>query len=304
MSGVLMLDKLEASRYSLKHLDLAFGNLCNLTCATCESRFSSSWAGVDKKMNTEHPWRESFAPSSLTQGDIEKVISVIPSLKSIELKGGEPLMHPLALDFLRRVHEQSPQISLFITTNFTIVKPDIIRILSKFDNLTMNLSIDGVGRVYEWIRGFSFKALERNIINFLPQIVGTERYCLINFVSSVYNVNTLSEFWDWAENISDRTQVNLIPDFSIIALYPDYVSPSLFSDPAAALKDLAMLRSKVKKNLRIEDAKIKKLIQQINLIEDLLESPSLDEQVALRHEIWHRQLVKKRGWDIYCEPKP
>jgi MoaA/NifB/PqqE/SkfB family radical SAM enzyme len=75
-------------------------------------------------------------------------------------------------------------------SNITILN---LKLLEKYPNLKIVASIDGTGKIYEWIRGYEFNKISKNIDlllteNFLPSI---------QFTGSVYNLENLQLTHDY-----------------------------------------------------------------------------------------------------------
>ena len=91
----------------IRHLEITFSNLCNITCAMCSSEFSSSWINLDKKAIAKGlNFREFTRPyqkiNRMTKTLMEEILEHSSEFDLVIIKGGEPTVEPLCLEFLLR----------------------------------------------------------------------------------------------------------------------------------------------------------------------------------------------------------
>ena len=129
--------------YSQQIVKLYTSNLCNSTCATCNSSLSSAWAALNGK-NID---LRKIPESVLTQIDFK-------NLKMLSFVGGEPLYEKLNFEILEKlvVAGNTDCYISMVTNGSTRLNPRQLEVLSKFKNLNFCLSIDGIGRVFEYVR--------------------------------------------------------------------------------------------------------------------------------------------------------
>lgn len=101
-------------------------NKCNLHCIHC-------YEG-DLKCDLS-------VPVSNIENIIHKVLPYDP--KYFVITGGEPFMHECILDILETLGEDFPNVSFRIATNGTLIRDEHIRILKKYDNINVQISLDG-----------------------------------------------------------------------------------------------------------------------------------------------------------------
>ena len=123
--------------FKLRYYDIRFSNLCNFSCRTCGSIFSSSWYRDEKKAgwNPQHP-QVMYAGTS--KDDMwEQMQEHIPHLEQIYWAGGEPLImeeHWKVLDEL--VKREMFHVRLIYNTNFSEMKfkgRDVFEMWKLFD---------------------------------------------------------------------------------------------------------------------------------------------------------------------------
>jgi sulfatase maturation enzyme AslB (radical SAM superfamily) len=187
------LDKFDTSAVvQVEHLSIAFGNTCNLRCNMCGPYSSSSW-NTEVKQNFsilssfkhtiydhEFLWYESEDFKNLTP-------SLIANLRYVRLIGGEPLFTPEAIAFLEHL---SPSTYLNIVTNATLLKDSVYELLSKFKQVDIMVSIEGIGRHNDYVRyGSKWDNIDANIqkLNTLHNI----EYFNIGYIIQHYSYYTL-----------------------------------------------------------------------------------------------------------------
>ncbi len=126
----------------------ATSNTCNSTCVTCNSGASTAWAPLEQKLN--------LVPSkaaSMTQKQIDDTLD-FKNLVMLNLVGGEPLYEKLNFYILEKLLEHgNTDCFIATTTNGSVdLSPSKKELFKKFKNLNFNISIDGVGPVFEYLR--------------------------------------------------------------------------------------------------------------------------------------------------------
>lgn len=117
----------------VESVDISFSNQCNMQCLTCGPEYSSKWSSSNKIT--------SYA------GYVKKnIYPLIGQLKNITIAGGEPFLQKEVSSFLSElILLKRVDIKLELNSNGSIVPEHFLKLLSKFSNLQICLSIDGVG---------------------------------------------------------------------------------------------------------------------------------------------------------------
>lgn len=178
--------------------DVNFSNLCNIKCRTCSSVLSTKWIADEQRLgmvpngggrHTETGWR-------MTPDDAG-------TIRKLEFTGGEPLLHQddiiQALGMIAQ-RDRLGEVIIDITTNGMVEPRDeLLRLLSGAKRLYLNVSIDGEGRLNEYIRSDSdWDAIQRVVGRFdrhlgrLPNV-----YMMASTVYSVLNSNAMEGIWQW-----------------------------------------------------------------------------------------------------------
>jgi organic radical activating enzyme len=136
----------------LSHFDLRFGNSCNLKCISCWEMSSSSIAEEADDMRSAGviPLHNVLEISNFNWASEETFKRIDTSnIKEVYLTGGEPMMVRHLPEFLESLDKG---VALRFNTNCTIWNPKIEKILRKFDQVLMALSLDAVDRRIDYIR--------------------------------------------------------------------------------------------------------------------------------------------------------
>jgi radical SAM protein with 4Fe4S-binding SPASM domain len=143
-------------------LTMKNGNLCNLKCRTCGPKDSSAWITEAKEYVEKYPndlamtWFnfESYKKNWNNQ-QMSNLEVFNKNIKRIEHYGGEPFYNPQVYEHARMLVENnlSKDIVIYFNTNATHVPSEKwLHLFHKFKQVEMNLSIDGIGEQFEYIR--------------------------------------------------------------------------------------------------------------------------------------------------------
>ena len=162
--------RIDDDKFQMSYWDIRFSNLCNLSCRSCGSIFSSSWF-QDQAILAGPEWAANnkalnFAGKNKT--DMwEQLIPHLDYVEQIYFAGGEPLMmeeHYNILDELER--RGRFDVRLIYNTNFTQTKlkdRTVFDYWKKFKNVAVGASLDAMGPRAEYIRkGTDWATIERN----------------------------------------------------------------------------------------------------------------------------------------------
>ena len=221
--------------FKLRYYDIRFSNLCNFTCRTCGSWFSSSWYQEEQDLGGNFPFREDLKYPKIvfagrTETDMwEQLIPHIPYLEQIYFAGGEPLIMEEHYKILKElVKREMFNIRLIYNTNFSRLRlkdDNVLDYWKLFKNVGVGASLDGMGAHGEYIRkGTKWDQIERNRELMMEKCPDTDFY--ISSTVSIYNALHITDFhrsWaekgyikpqDWNINIlqgPDRDRIDVLP---------------------------------------------------------------------------------------------
>lgn len=180
------LDKLNddfSMPFEFPTMEIKLNNLCNLKCRMCNPLDSTSWKdwkSVEefyiKENNYLVPTIENLVakpgqyigPFDNTSNWWASFEKLLPFFQRVEFAGGEPLMDPYHYKILDMLSQYGNNIEIKYATNGTTLGIKGGRTIHdywpKFKSVAVNVSIDGIHEVYEYIRGDGkFSVIEENI---------------------------------------------------------------------------------------------------------------------------------------------
>ena len=216
-------------------LQIDIGNLCNLKCRMCSSSYSSQierdpvhsrWCPEVEVRATNPTQLEGKDRHGLYSPDfmVNQLLGHPSQLLELNIIGGEPLLSDSLRDALETLANRGffHETSLQITTNGTKLTKDWIRIFGQFKSLCISISLDGVGRTYEYIRAPArWSKLRDNLSKFL-ELENAKVFPAITI--QAYNILEMPEIVREVRrmgfNISGFTNVLEYPDFLSVKVLP------------------------------------------------------------------------------------
>jgi MoaA/NifB/PqqE/SkfB family radical SAM enzyme len=236
---------IKKDKTSLKFLEVAFGNYCNLACRSCGSEFSSSWHRDDKIMSL-HYERDNVI-ENLKNSDFIWKEDDFNDIDYIKFTGGEPMLHPNFIKFLDIIikGDNHSRITLEIFTNCSwIPKDKILKRLQKFKKIKIFLSVDGTGTVNDYIRHNSkWQIVEKTILVWLEfekrmpglSVTLTPTVSMYN----IFNIKELLIYWATIRNTYNLEISNTSGKVIVnIVTYPEYLAITLLLDYERVITDL------------------------------------------------------------------
>jgi MoaA/NifB/PqqE/SkfB family radical SAM enzyme len=245
----------------LTYLEFNGSNICNLACVHCHSLYSSKWHIERKKLikivdtyDTDKRKRASsirpievgtYLDSDGTTLDkmhlpnpnlvLENIKQLdLTNLRTISFRGGEPFLNSETKTILEYADTQGllNHVHVSVTTNGTYVDDAVIELLKKCKTVHINMSIDGIGDLFNYIRygDVKFETIEPNLakLNEMPNAG-----ILISVASMNYNAFNLLEIRDWTILMSEKyNKVQRLAGFNNCVVSPDYLSLATLSDDA------------------------------------------------------------------------
>ena len=173
-------------------MEIKLNNLCNLKCRMCNPLDSTSWNDweevkpfyekegnylvktVDRLVNKPGKYIGPFDDTDKWWESFEKLL---PHFRRVEFAGGEPLMDPQHYKILDMLKPYAKNIEIKYATNGTTLGIKGGRTIHDywpyFKSVAVNVSIDGIHDVYNYIRSNGdFNLVEQNIkeIQTIPNV--------------------------------------------------------------------------------------------------------------------------------------
>jgi organic radical activating enzyme len=133
---------LDQGRRGLIYADITWGNFCELECVMCGPSWSHTWA---RRLGEQTmTWR-------LSRREVEQLAQRVRDCAQIEIKGGDPFNLPHFSLFLESLAGSSAQVK--ILSHFQRVTESHLEALAAVKNLSLGMSTEATGLLYQWIRG-------------------------------------------------------------------------------------------------------------------------------------------------------
>lgn len=291
-------------------MEIKLNNLCNLKCRMCHPMDSTSWndwkeveefyikennfmvKAIEDLNLMRKPYLDKFDDNPNWWTSLEKLL---PYFRRVEFAGGEPLMDPQHYRILDMLKPYGHQIEIKYATNGTTLGISKGRTIydywPHFKSVAVNISIDGIDDVYNYIRGNgdwnqvveNIKAIQK--ISNVSRIVGA-------VAVQVSNVLTLDEM------IAHFLDELGIVFYTNIVKYPNVLSVQvllphlkiLAVQRLNAVKDHVPRFKHVKENPILLDLTIKQIDGIINYINATDQSDKWEDCVE-----FNRRLDKTRN---------
>jgi molybdenum cofactor biosynthesis enzyme MoaA len=120
-------------------------NVCNLRCIMCSPNFSSALGAEYQKLN----WIADYTPIDHSDKTLD-ILNELSDLETIGFIGGEFFLTKCNLEILDIIINK--KLRAKIITNATVITDAHLDKLKQIEDLDIQISIDGVGSIYEFIR--------------------------------------------------------------------------------------------------------------------------------------------------------
>ncbi len=212
------------------YLEINSSNKCNLKCRMCSGDVSSSWIKEEKQLNDVRPeWMPARSEGKYHRVDFNAVKNILEkkqyfeNLEFLKFAGGEPLMEDQNYQIMEQFIEWdiAKNIVLDINTNGTVLNERLLNIAKNFKQLKLHISLEGTGKLYQYIRGgdnFTIEQLEQSILEF-NKLPNTQ--LIYTVTVQIYNIYDIVNIWEWYKKI--RKPDNEI-FFHNVVVYPRYLN--------------------------------------------------------------------------------
>ena len=198
-------------KVNVRSIELRLGNSCNLRCRMCGPGNSNKWYEDYLSLTGSSSFREDETEYDfLKDADlftwhenpetINRLFSLSPELSEIQFVGGEPFMSKSHLPLLKKLiaSKEASKISLRYTTNLTLLSDDFFQLWSHFKEVTISVSIDGMGSVFEYIRTPAvWEQVVHNLHRIDREIGRSVARVSIQPTPNIYNIFQLVELSQW-----------------------------------------------------------------------------------------------------------
>jgi hypothetical protein len=285
--------------FEIPTMELKLNNLCNLKCRMCHPGDSTSWNDweqvedfykkddniiaklVDDNNLKQKPFLDKFQDNPEWWESFEKLL---PYFRRVEFAGGEPLMDPYHYKILDMLAPYGDNIEIKYATNLSTLGIKGGRTVHdywpKFKSIAVNVSIDGIGDSYEYVRGNAkWEELVANIkeiqkFDNISRIVGA---CTVQ-VSNILELDRVAKTFLDELGIVFHTHRVSYPKQLCIQVLPTALK-DLVVERLIAVKDDVKNFSLVKKHPQLLEYTLGQLDDNINFIQAKDQSNIWDECV-------------------------
>lgn len=230
------------------YLDVVVGKECNSDCVMCYSGQSSKIASrlKNNKPTFDVPKEDEYWINQNNFDDwIEttdfwnNLTTIFPKLETIKFLGGEPLLNKKLWEWLDSVQvaEQKADKKIILVTNASMIEEDKLHVFSSWKRTDIVLSIDAIGKEYEWIRhGLNWGNIEKNV-KLLQTIPNA--YVSVHATINLYSVASVASLMQWVD--SNDLLFSFTPVSSPTLLSIEYAPVTMLEN---LLVDLSSLKLK------------------------------------------------------------
>ena len=213
----------------LEYYDLRFGNLCNLACRMCGPTDSHTWYEQWADYHGSEEYKDTHGTVTLTRNDKgrlsttdydwhgsetfwQQLESNIPNIKHVYMAGGEPMMIERHYEFLQKCIDmgQSKKMILEYNTNMSNLPKRVLDMWTKFKQVRVGASMDGMGAVVEYQRWpLKWNQAYANLQK-LDEYAQSNPNILAWLACTVtaYNIWHIPDFMQWKLNDSGFKKIN------------------------------------------------------------------------------------------------
>lgn len=216
---------IDTEKSPVKYYDLRFGNFCNLKCRMCGPSDSSAWFDDWIKLTGKHTFNDTsgeveihnvngkltskgfdWPNSEMFWAQLEKNIS---NIEHVYFAGGEPMLIERHYEFLQKCIDAGYAKNILIeyNTNGTTLPPRVVELWTKFKEIRLGISVDGMEKVLEYQR---YPAKWNKILKNLNTIdkLPSNIKAWIAFTVTAYNVEHMINFMKWKITHSNFEKIN------------------------------------------------------------------------------------------------
>lgn len=188
---------------SISMYQLNLSTLCNQACVTCNSKASTKWAEIERKMG--------IVPLPVYYTDVDGLDIDFTTAQRINLLGGEPMFDPRSFQILEKLLKNgNDQCFISFVTNGSIHLNNSQKdMLKAFRNLNICFSIDGIEKRFEYMR---WPGRWNDLLENLQQYrTITDNFSVSYTISSV-NAIYYDETVEWLDQNSLKYNHNIVYD--------------------------------------------------------------------------------------------
>lgn len=275
----------------LTTIDITLSNVCNLRCRMCDvsasNRLNKDF-DVLEKQGTRNEFTEITGAmrkkydklSANTSKQYRWLLENTDKIKFLKASGGEPFYDKNLIQLLHQYIKtgNAADTVLHFHTNATMIDDRVIDIIKHFKYNYHTFSIDGTGKVYEYIRHeANWDILNENIKKY-TELDNIEKVDL-NMVVSAHNLHNVPDYVAWAKSLYKEVniifsdvypehrgiQISSLPSKMLEGIYTEIVNLDLHEMESATLKEF--IEKAIETPKKIKKTRQKKLYRETVILD-------------------------------------
>ena len=204
-------NRIFSGKEQIESLQFAISNYCNISCIMCNPRLSTTWQNLVRYDKELQGFTAKF--NTVETFDISQIKNINTQyIKNITITGGEPLTSPVLLQIINELDSRVDlsNVTINIHTNGTNVDVLYNNIWKKFKSVKINLSIDGVEKLNDFMRlGSNWNQILQNYYNLKEMNL---RLIICTTISAL-NINSISELYNFFSNDTFKPHILTFPTY-------------------------------------------------------------------------------------------
>lgn len=211
-------NRMSGIRDRIEFIDISMSNSCNLTCKMCENVSSSKWQSVIDENKELLIYNFDKLPNLTKNLPIANIFGDkninLDDLHTVKYLGGEPFITAELCDLIDFFNDKDlmGKINFRCNTNCTFFPKKLIDQLLKFKTLRIDLSVDGLGDLCNFIRtGKDWKTVNGVIQKWKDLRTENNKIALVlHHTSQALNIHQFDDIKRFAEENSFHFSYSLL----------------------------------------------------------------------------------------------
>jgi len=299
------------------YFDLRYGNLCNLTCRSCNPHSSNKLISDYRALNEQDEWfrSKSFWDTNFDQEVYswpanekfwQELDSCLGKVRKFYFTGGEPTLIAKNYKLMEICIERgySQQIELMFNTNLVQLPQRFLDCIKQFKRVVLNLSVDGFGRVQEYLRsGSEWPVIERNLRH-LAELKLPHIELVLSTVIQAGNLLHLDEIFGFIDQLNKESVHRPFVINPIVLTHPEFLDMQILPDNIREIAHERLIRFAESSSFKTDERRF--VYEKFYQIAAKIKQPRSDQAEKLLGEFVHynRLLDRRRGTDMgQCLPE-
>jgi len=193
--------------FAIQDMEIKFGNKCNLGCVMCSPSCSSLLEneGIQNQKQIERYGFDVELPSKKydqlwfeRDDKMQELANLAKHTKLIRFTGGEPTVNGYLRNFLQYLKKHTTDIDIKLTTNGFKIPDSLLEVVNDFKSVWFDFSIDGYGKVNEFVR---WPSVWNNICKNIEKVSTLDNsHISVKTTMHAMNVRDVGNICAWVEN--------------------------------------------------------------------------------------------------------